>query len=431
LSARAAHRLTGYNRITELLSAEYEVPTENLSRVKEIARVGSDDPDAIGSYPLDREQAERIAHLLGTKIDLNSCNFFLEPFAKNDSCTSRYNENLNTIWQVAAGDGSRDYSDVFLKFGVILIGPGSQGNYFSNKDAYNDETSWAYRSFIKPFAEAVQIGDLAVLKRRNGSEWEVIAVGEVTSKYLHREVFGDVEGWYLQHCRQVHWKVPSSPKVVSGLAFGALKKINKEQVIRDVKQIWLTGQDKPALPIPVESETIAVDEVIDSLIVEGLPGQRAELIAAAIWRLRRMAKYYQEHGADVGEHEIRTFLIVPLLMSLGWAEQRVKIEWANMDIVLFDTPYHQDTSKPLVIIESKRLFDGLRYAPDQASDYANSYPSCTRFIVSDGIRYKLFVREGEQWRHAAYMNLIAPKRMHPYESGVEGAVAFFRALIPD
>jgi hypothetical protein len=143
-----------------------------------------------------------------------------------------------------------------------------------------------------------------------------------------------------------------------------------------------------------------------------------------------MAKYYQEHGADVGEHEIRTFLIVPLLLSLGWAEQKVKIEWGNMDVVLFDTPYKKDASRPVVIIESKRLWDGLRYAPDQATHYAQSHPTCLRFVVSDGIRYKLFLRENEAWRFAAYMNLTAPKTMHPYEQGVGGAVAFFRSMIP-
>jgi hypothetical protein len=80
LSVRAVHRLTGYDRTTELLSAEHEIPAEHLARAKKIAGVGSDDPDAIGSYPLD--QAERLAHLLGMKIDLDSCDFFLEPFAE-------------------------------------------------------------------------------------------------------------------------------------------------------------------------------------------------------------------------------------------------------------------------------------------------------------------------------------------------------------
>ena len=335
-----------------------------------------------------------------------------------------------SIWQVAAGDGSRDYSDVFLKFGVILVGPGSEGSYLANKDTYNNNENWAYRPFIQPFAEGVRVGDLVVLKRPKGDQWEIIAVGEVTSDYLHQEVFGDVEGWDLQHCRQVRWKTPNAPTIIPGLTRGTLKRVNQEQTINTIEQIWSSGQNFPSLPIPPEPETITVDEVIESLIVDGLPGQSAEHITNTIWRLRRMAKYYQEHGADVGEHEIRTFLIVPLLMSLGWAEQRVKIEWLNMDVVLFDTPYKKDSSKPLVIIESKRLFDGLRYAPDQATKYALSYPSCIRFVVSDGIRYKLFLREGEQWRHAAYMSLTAPKRSHPYEQGVEGAVAFFRSMIP-
>ena len=127
-----------------------------------------------------------------------------------------------TIWQVAAGDGSRDYSDVFLKFGVILVSPGSEGGYFANKDAYNNTASWADRSFIEPFAERVVVGDLVVLKHPSGYQWEIIAVGEVTSEYLHREVFGDIEGWDLQHCRQVLWKIPSNATVISGLTRGTL-----------------------------------------------------------------------------------------------------------------------------------------------------------------------------------------------------------------
>ena len=266
------------------------------------------------------------------------------------------------IWQVAAGDGNRDYSDVFLKFGVILVGPGSEGSYLDNPDAYNNQDSESYRPFIQPFAEGIAARDLVVLKRPCGQQWEVLAVGEVISDYEHLEVFGDVEGWALQHGRQVQWKVPATKQLISGLTRGTLKGINNEQALQAVNGIWETGQSLNRLPIPAPSDIITVEEVIEALIIDGLPGQSAELIANTIWRLRRMAKYYSEHGADVGEHEIRTFLIVPLLLSLGWAEQRVKIEWANMDVVLFDSPYKKDSSKPLIIIESKRMFDGLRYA---------------------------------------------------------------------
>jgi hypothetical protein len=333
------------------------------------------------------------------------------------------------MWQVAAGDGTRDYADVFLRFGVILVGPGSEGDYFANKNVYNNSDSEAFRSFLRPFAEEVAKGDILVLKRPSGSNWEIVAVGEVASDYLFKGVFEDVDGWDLQHCRQVHWKTPTSQTVIAGLRRGTLCGVNHEQAISVVQQVWSTGNEVRTIPIPDEQEEISVDQLIDSLMVEGLPGQSAELIANTIWRLRRVANWYCSHGSDVGEHEIRTFLIVPLLTSLGWAEQKVKIEWNNIDVALFDTPYSTE-SKPLVIIESKRLGDGLRYAPDQAASYAKLYPACVRFIVSDGIRYKLFKRFDDQWRYSAYMNLVAPKRFHPYEPGLDGAVSFFLNVIP-
>jgi hypothetical protein len=82
VTVRIIHRLTGYDRATELLTVEHEVPIQHFPRVRKIARVGADDPDAIGSYPLDRVQAQLIARVLGTKVDPGSCDFFLEPFAE-------------------------------------------------------------------------------------------------------------------------------------------------------------------------------------------------------------------------------------------------------------------------------------------------------------------------------------------------------------
>jgi hypothetical protein len=84
MSARIVHRLTGYDRQTDILAVENDVPAEDLARVKEIARVGCDDPDAIGSYPLDKDQAERIGRLLGAKVDFGKYDFFLEPFAEQE-----------------------------------------------------------------------------------------------------------------------------------------------------------------------------------------------------------------------------------------------------------------------------------------------------------------------------------------------------------
>ena len=280
-----------------------------------------------------------------------------------------------TIWQVAAGDGNREYADVFLRFGVILVGPGSEGEYFSNMDSYNLPARWSYRPFIKRLAEDTDKDDLVVLKRPSGTMWEIVAVGEITSEYLHKNVFCDVDGWDLQHCRKVIWKTPVSKTIISGLRRGTLYRVGKSEAIDKIREVWSTGNKVSSDPIPTEPVEISVDQLVDSLMVEGLPVQHAEIIANTIWRLRRVAKWYNSHGSDVGEHEIRTFLIVPLLISLGWAEQKIKIEWNNIDVTLFDTPY-SNQSKPLVIIESKRLWGGLLYAPEQAMGYAQSYPTC-------------------------------------------------------
>jgi len=161
----------------------------------------------------------------------------------------------------------------------------------------------------------------------------------------------------------------------------------------------------------------------------GLPTSTAQDIASTIWKLRRIARWYNRHGRDVGEHEIRTFLIVPLLTSLGFAEQKLKIEWKNVDIAIFDKVYEPE-SEPIVLIESKRLGDGLLYASNQAERYAKLFPSCCYFIVSDGICYRLYEKVGNKWQFSSYMNLISPKRCHPYYEDVNGAVDFFLSLIP-
>ncbi|MEM2111512.1 MAG: hypothetical protein QXX08_06505 [Candidatus Bathyarchaeia archaeon] len=333
-----------------------------------------------------------------------------------------------TIWQVAAGDGSRDYADIFLQFGVILVGPGSEGNYFDNKETYLNQQHWTYRPFIPTIAEQMKQGDLVILKKPHGNEWEIIAVGEVISDYIHTETFGDVDGWDLQHCRKIKWKIPHKKTIISGLRRGTLFAVNRQDPIVEAQNIWNDGREQISEDIPDPTKEITVDELIDSIMEYGLPVTSSELIASTIWKLKRIAKWYSWHGADVGEHEIRTFLIVPLFTSVGWAEQKIKIEWNNIDVSIFDSPYSKK-SKPILLIESKRLGDGLLYAPSQAQQYAKQFPECRIFIVSDGIRYKLYERENNDWKYSAYMNLMSPKKKHPYYKDVKGAVDFFLKIM--
>lgn len=334
-----------------------------------------------------------------------------------------------TIWQVSAGDGSRDYTKVFMEYGVILVGPGSDGPYFEAPEIYKNKEHNSYRDFTVVLAEEIAEGDIIVLKRPYSKKWEIIAIGEVVSPYSHEQVFCDVDGWDLQHCRKVKWKTSESKEIVPGFRRGTLCRVWNDGAVKKVNELWGEWGFIQSSELPTIPSKMLVDELIDSLIVNGMPIRNAEVLADTLWKLKRVAKWYTGHGEDVGEHEIRTFLIIPLLLSLGWAEQKIKIEWNNIDVSLFSHVYRKKT-QPEIIIESKRLWHGLRYAPEQALGYANNYPLVKKFIVTDGIRYKLYEREGDNWTFTAYINLLELFLKHPYEHNVNGSKEFLLKMLP-
>jgi hypothetical protein len=169
------------------------------------------------------------------------------------------------------------------------------------------------------------------------------------------------------------------------------------------------------------------------LINHGLRIADAENFAQTINRIRRLVNWYRKNRVDASEHETRTFLIIPLLLALGWTEQKLKIEWNKIDIAFFEKPYIQNSSSNtcISILESKKLWDGLSYAKSQAQTYATKYPESNRMIVSDGCCYKLFKREGISWNDhpSAYLNILKPKHRHPFNLDIGGAPDVFLSLM--
>jgi hypothetical protein len=78
---RVKHRLVGYDRHTDRIKVQFEVPDHLMPEAKKIARVPADDPDTVWSYPLSDAKARRLAHLIGAKAELEDTEFFLEAFA--------------------------------------------------------------------------------------------------------------------------------------------------------------------------------------------------------------------------------------------------------------------------------------------------------------------------------------------------------------
>jgi hypothetical protein len=78
--SRIKHSLVGYDRETDRVAEEFDVPAATLPKAKKIACVPADDTDAIMCYPLDARAACDLAALLNAKIDTGLRDYFLEGF---------------------------------------------------------------------------------------------------------------------------------------------------------------------------------------------------------------------------------------------------------------------------------------------------------------------------------------------------------------
>ncbi len=106
---------------------------------------------------------------------------------------------------------------------------------------------------------------------------------------------------------------------VEGFTRKTIQRAHKQQLRLDADQVI---SDFPAQEIiasgPGQTTVVDDDEIVQHLISQGLRPGAAEELTATFNRIRRLARYY--HGRrweDVGEHEARTFLVIPLLLALG------------------------------------------------------------------------------------------------------------------
>ncbi len=313
----------------------------------------------------------------------------------------------NAYWQVSAGYSGRDYTKEFLQYGIAFVGGDTQ-----------------IRTMNK-----VKANDRIILKRGLS---EIIAVGEIIVR--EGKVNGnndkawlmDFDGWDLPAYCYVAWHVPGNPIKTKGLNQGAIKLLHKEDLKKLAEKI--IAENPPNKDIdtePVATRKVEDTEILEFLIREGLRTGAAEELTRAFNRIRLLASYYRSQckSEDIREHETRTFLILPLLLALGWPEQQIKIELGagerrRIDVACFSKPYRRDSSNNAnnkdcaLILESKGLSQGLNYAPDQAKEYAEHFPNCQVVVVSNGYCYKAYLRgkEGKfQQKPSAYLNLLNPQ----------------------
>ena len=75
---KLTYSLVGYDRKTEFAVAEYDIPADKATTVREVAGI---DAKQVADWPLDAGQARVIGQIIGERLDLDHLDFVLEPSA--------------------------------------------------------------------------------------------------------------------------------------------------------------------------------------------------------------------------------------------------------------------------------------------------------------------------------------------------------------
>lgn len=335
-----------------------------------------------------------------------------------------------TIWQHAAGDRGHDHADLCLDYDLIVSGVGP-----------------------KALKEEMKRGEVVVLKTGVNRIRGVGILGDYVE--LGQDgAFGDLDGWRLGHARRVSWVWKGTRDDEDGKFDGRpLTRWTTQRLwVVEVRK-WVaakvagvtTGQEPPEYAqLPRADSPVDLADVADCLFdgdfrsgsVHNVVNPDGEFMKKAKW-------YYQWWRQRPSENETVAHLVVPFLRSLGWPPRRIALEFQRVDVALlsdFKEPIN-DPSAPrrdataMAVVEAKPVHAALlSEAAEQAKGYAKKHPAALRAIVTDGLRYGVFLRrspdEGFQCLPDAYLNLIRPRDKYDiYECN--GAKEAIWAMTPD
>lgn len=299
------------------------------------------------------------------------------------------------VWQISGGPASRSYSDVFLRHGVALIGPGDAGPWTPDRPDGDFDGS-----FVRRFASDIAPGDVALLRTGRSA---VRAVGIVAGEYEYLNTFDDVNGWGLQHARRVRWCSLAEDQLFSHAAFGANPprccRVRNPEVL-DFARRFLNSP-----PADWQQASLPALPAEEPLLEDG-PGRLAGLVAQAA-DLVPLLRDPQAFGDPPSEDELITHFVVPFLLALGWPLERIAIKWRYIDVAVFRALPRSPENCHLVI-EAKRLGAGVEGALKQARRYVAELGVPRDVVVTDCIRYRLY--SAGTFEPVAYANLVRLRR---------------------
>lgn len=242
-------------------------------------------------------------------------------------------------WQQGAGDTDRNYAEICLKWDVILNGPGYAGAWPECREKLADDgRSKKKMADLKRFSETMKDGDVVVLRLGTAT---VLGVGIIVGDYEWLDIFGDVDGWNLQHVRRVKWlwNGLNNPKKFDNYALkqgDTTQKLSSQTVLNWIESLKLDyggSRSVKKLPSPTSDE-VSFESVSGFLFDNGVSSASIDTLTKEIGELIRIAKWYTKYE-DPSEFETVAYLAIPLLRTLGWTPQKMAIEWNKVDIALF------------------------------------------------------------------------------------------------
>lgn len=300
-----------------------------------------------------------------------------------------------SVWQISGGPVDRPYAEIFLMYGVALLGPSGDGPWRPER------SHRAGRGFLSLFVQELEVGDLLLLRTAVDA---IAAIGLVAGEYEYLEPFDDVNGWDLRHGRRVRWyRLPEAYRFEdSGLGANPMRcsRVQSPEAVAYARSFLVSGltrwQEAPLPALP--SVEAPLGEV---------PANLRDVVGMA----RDLAGLYGDEdrmGAHPSENEMIAHFAVPFLRALGWPPENIAVEWRRIDIALFHSlPRTPESCR--FVIEAKRLGTGLEGARKQAKAYVKRLGSRRDMVVTDGFRYRVFDCE-RSFEPVGYANLARLKQ---------------------
>lgn len=279
------------------------------------------------------------------------------------------------VWQIAAGEPGRDYSELFFDHDLMIIGPSDRGDALSYNYATGHPNSNCRQ--VHNFSRTPQPGDRVLMRFGH----DIIGVGQIPlgdkHQYSFNEAFMCVYGWDLCHCRRViwaeHYKLSNLATVYKNTKQKpTFTQVHEKRIVKLVRDINNAHFKHPLSALPkIDSSRYSDEELGVELFRAGISNKNVGDILVALRQAERLLAWYPHSSRDPTENEIISHIILPLFFGLGWSHQQIAVEWNKIDMAFFKkTPTNKKSC--VMVLEAKGLGKPLSDVLHQPKRYVQS-----------------------------------------------------------